>query len=68
MILKLRTILILLMATTVVSLGTGLSFWTLWNSTSAAREAGISSASQQAVSGVVAIEYVLSEQIGRAHV
>ena len=62
MILKLRTILILLMATTVVSLGTGLSFWTLWNSTSAAREAGISSASQQAVSGVIAIEYVLSER------
>lgn len=62
MILKLRTILILLMATTVISLGSGLSIWSLWASTSAAREAGISSASQQAVSGVVAIETVLGER------
>lgn len=62
MLLKLRTILILLMATTVISLGTGLSIWSLWASTSAAREAGISSASQQAVSGVLAIEHVLGER------
>ncbi|MBM4095544.1 MAG: hypothetical protein FJ261_02070 [Planctomycetes bacterium] len=59
MILKFRTILILLMATTVVSLGTGLSIWSLWTSTSAARDAAISSASQQAVSGVIAVEHVI---------
>ncbi|MFM7113546.1 MAG: PDC sensor domain-containing protein, partial [Planctomycetota bacterium] len=62
MVLKLRTILILLMATTVVSLGTGLSIWSLWASTSAARDAAISSASQQAVSGVIAVEHVLGER------
>jgi adenylate cyclase len=62
MVLKLRTILILLMATTVVSLGTGLSIWSLWASTSAARNAAISSASQQAVSGVIAVEHVLGER------
>lgn len=60
--LKLRTILILIMATTVVSLGTGLSIWSMWASISSAREAGISSSSQQAVSGVITIEHVLGER------
>jgi adenylate cyclase len=49
------------MATTVISLGTCLSVWSLWASASSAREAAVSSASQQAVSGVVAIETILGE-------
>lgn len=62
MLLKLRTILILLMAALVIGLGTTLSMWSLWSSTSAARDAGLASASEQAVAGVMAIEHVLGER------